>query len=140
MKKQHVQLSASERETLVGMLAKGNLPAYLCKRVTAIFAMDRGETLEVVAQLVCVTNDTVASWRNRYHRQGVAGLQNEPRPGRPVQIDGKQRAQITALACSEAPTGYSPWTLRLLAERVVELGYCETFSHTQVGAILKKTR
>ena len=54
-------------------------------------------------------------------------------------IDGQQRAKITALACSEPPEGYGQWSLRLLADKAVELGYVEEISHTAVRKILKKT-
>ena len=50
----------------------------------------------------------------------------------------KEMPKVTALACSEAPTGHERWTLRLLADKVVELNYCEHISHTQVGQILQK--
>jgi hypothetical protein len=66
-------------------------------------------------------------------------LADQPRPGRPIKISGEQRAKITALACSEPPEGYERWNLRLLANKVVELGYCEHISHTEVADILKKT-
>jgi hypothetical protein len=66
-------------------------------------------------------------------------LQDKPRSGRPIEIDGVTRAKITALACSEAPAGYGQWSLRLLAEKAVELDYCDSISHTQVANILKKT-
>jgi hypothetical protein len=55
-----------------------------------------------------------------------------------VQIDGTQRAKITALACSQAPLGHARWSLRLWAEKVVELGYVDALSHTHVSEILKK--
>ncbi len=139
MKKQHIKLNDSQRQELEKLLAKGELPVRIFKRATGLLALNRGETLEAVAKLVGVTNDTVRAWRKRYQAEGIAGLSDKPRSGRPIEIDGQQRAQITALACSEAPTGYSTWTLRLLAEKVVELGYCERMSHTQVGHILKKT-
>jgi hypothetical protein len=67
------------------------------------------------------------------------GLHDAPRSGRPIVIDGVQRAKITALACSDAPEGHDRWTLRLLAEKVVEHGFCDTISHTMVGNVLKKT-
>lgn len=54
-------------------------------------------------------------------------------------IDGEQRAKITALACRKAPEGYERWSLRLLADRVVELGYCAHISYKYVGEVLKKT-
>jgi putative transposase len=66
-------------------------------------------------------------------------LEDAPRSGRPIEIDGLQRAKVTALACSEAPAGHARWSLRLLADKVVELGYCKRISHVQVDKILKKT-
>ncbi len=84
-------------------------------------------------------NDRRWLWRDRFVAEGVASLKDKPRSGRPVRIDGKQRAAVTALACSEPPTGYGQWTLRLLADKLVELEYCEAISHTQVAHILKKT-
>ena len=83
--------------------------------------------------------NTVAAWRNNYKEQGLKCLEDAPRSGRPIEIDGVQRAKITALACSQAPEGHARWSLRLLADKVVELGYSESISHTQVGNILKKT-
>ncbi len=139
MKKQHLKLSDAERQELEKLLVKGELSVRIFKRATGLLALNRGETLETVAKLVGVTNDTVRAWRKRYQADGIAGLSDKPRSGRPIKIDGQQRAQVTALACSEAPTGHSTWTLRLLAEKVIELGYCEQISHTQVGNILKKT-
>lgn len=140
MKKQHVTLTETERQELEALLSKGKLPVRIFKRATGLLALDRGETLEAVAALVHVTNDTVREWRKRYQAEGIAGLHDKPRPGRPVRIDGQQRAQITALACSDPPAGHSDWSLRLLAEKVIELGFCDEISHTQVGTILKKTK
>ena len=66
-------------------------------------------------------------------------LNDKPRSGRPVEIDGPLRAKITALACSEPPEGYSRWSLRLLADKAVELQFVQELSHSYVGEILKKT-
>ena len=140
MKKQHIQLTATEKEGLEQLIAKGEMPVRLFKRATGLLTLNRVESLETVATLLGVSNDTVRAWRNRYQTEGIKGLSDKPRSGRPIEIEGLQRAQITALACSEAPAGHSDWTLRLLAEKVVEAGYCEHISHTQVGTILKKTR
>jgi transposase len=74
-----------------------------------------------------------------YKEKGLKVLEDEPRSGRPIQIDGEQRAKVTALACSEPPEGYARWSLRLLADKAVELGYFEHLSHTEVADILKKT-
>lgn len=139
MKKQHVQLSASERSYLKEVIGQKRIASRVLKRALALLALDQGETLEAVARHQHLTNDTIANLRNRYKQQGLACLQDAPRSGRPVEIDGSQRAQITALACSAAPEGHSQWSLRLLAERIVELTYCESISYTQVRNILKKT-
>jgi putative transposase len=139
MKKQHVQLSESERTYLEELSRQKIVAGRVLKRALALLALERGETLEAVARHQNVTNETIANLRNRYKRQGLACLQDAPRSGRPLEFDGSQRAKITALACSDAPEGYSQWSLRLLADRSVELEYCESISYTQVRKILKKT-
>jgi transposase len=139
MKKDHVQLSEAERAELKALLSKGHLGAKQFKRATGLLELDRGKTLQSVAQTLGVTYTTVASWRDQYRQRGLSVLQDRPRSGRPIEIDGGQRAKVTALACSEAPEGRSRWDLRLLADKAVELGYCEHISHTHVGTILKKT-
>jgi putative transposase len=138
MKKQHVKLSKADRDYLTSLVAKGKLSARKFKRATGLLELDRGKTLQAVAETLGVDYNTVAAWRNNYKEQGLKCLEEAPRSGRPVEIDGKQRAKITALACSEAPEGHARWALRLLADKVVELGYCKQISHTQVGKILKK--
>jgi putative transposase len=140
MKKQHLQLSAEERQALQTLLSKGKLPVKQFKRATGLLALDQSASYQAVATLLQVTSTTVRSWRDRFVAEGMVSLQDKPRPGRPIRIDGKQRATITALACSEPPTGYGQWSMRLLADKVVELAYCEAISHTQVAKILKKTR
>jgi len=139
MSKEHVQLSAADRAALAALVSKGTASVRELKRGLGLLALAEGETLTAVAQHQQVSIQTVANWRNGYEAKGLAMLQDARRPGRPVTIDGGQRAQVTALACSEAPAGHGQWSLRLLAEKVVELGYCETISHTYVGEILKKT-
>jgi transposase len=137
MKKRHLELTETERQELKTIVSDGKEKARVIKRAMGLLALDRGEILEAVAVMTQVTNDAVRGWRNRYRAKGIVGLQDEPRPGRLVRIDGKQRAQITALACSEAPPGHECWSLRLLAEKIVELGFCDEISHTQVRHILE---
>lgn len=139
MKKQHVNLSERDRTTLEELLAKGRLPARKFKRATALLELDRGKTLQAVAETLNVTSVSVANWRDGYRSDGLACLDDAPRSGRPITIDGTLRAKVTALACSDAPEGHAQWSLRLLAEKVVEAGFCETMSHTMVATILKKT-
>ena len=139
MKKQHLTLTVAEREQLQALLAKGSLPVKTFKRATALLELDRGKTMTEVAMTLDVTLVTVAAWRDKYLTAGLVCLQDAPRSGRPIVIDGAQRARITALACSDAPEGHDRWTVRLLAEKVIEAGFCDTISHTTVAEILKKT-
>ncbi len=139
MKKQHIQLSDSERTQLEKLLKQGSLPARKFKRLLALLELDRGRTFTAVAQTVGATIQSVSIWAGKYREMGLAGLEDKPIPGRPVTISGEERAKITALACSEAPEGYGQWTLRLLAEKAVELELVEEISHTHVSRILKKT-
>jgi transposase len=138
MRKHHVKLRKKEREYLQSILAKGKLSAKRFKRATGLLELDRGKTLQAVADTLGVSNDTVAAWRKNYKARGLQCLEDAPRSGRPIEIDGVQRAKITALACSEAPAGHARWSLRLLADKVVELGYGKRISHVQVDKILKK--
>jgi transposase len=86
-----------------------------------------------------MTIGTLSTLADQYRENGLQALYDRPRSGRPVKIDGEQRAKITALACSTPPEGHAEWSLRLLADKVVELDFCEQISHTHVRTILKKT-
>lgn len=139
MKKQHLQLSQTDREYLEKLVAKGKLSAKVYKRAIGLLELDRGKSLTAVAQTLKVTNTTVGQWRDLYKQNGLQCLHDQPRSGRPIEIDGVERAKITALACSKPPAGYERWSLRLLADKAVELGYSEHLSPTSVKDILKKT-
>ena len=138
MSKRHVELSPTERSELEALLRKGQLKAREFKRATGLLELDRGKTIQAISETLGVARLTVRNWRHRYQQEGLAMLKDKPRSGRPIEIEGGQRAKVTALACSEAPTGHERWTLRLLADKAVELNYCEYISHTQVGQILQK--
>src|SRR5437870_2188648 len=117
MKKQHLTLTDQQRTSLEKLLAKGSLAAKTFKRATALLDLDRGKTLQAVATTLDVDYNTVAVWRKAFLSKGLDCLYDAPRSGRPIVIDGTQRAKITALACSDAPEGHDRWTLRLLAEK-----------------------
>jgi transposase len=101
--------------------------------------LNRGRTFTEVAEIVGVTKQTASTWAKKYKAVGLEFLTDKPRPGRPPGIDGLQRAKITALACSEPPEGYQRWSLRLLADKAVELELVEDISYGEVRLILKKT-
>jgi putative transposase len=140
MAKPHVILSAADQEELTRLLHQSGLRSKVFKRVSALLELHKGKSIEEVRKILGLCYPTMAKLIDNYQQNGLACLKDKKQPGRPAFIDGKQRAAITALACSEAPEGHGRWTLRLLADKVVELGYCETISHEYVGQILKKTK
>ncbi|MDQ3845453.1 MAG: helix-turn-helix domain-containing protein [Bacteroidota bacterium] len=139
MKKQRLVLHPTDEAYLQGLLSKGSLTAKVFKRATALLELNRGKSFGAVAETLGVCYQSVSTWCTAYKKEGLGMLHDAPRSGRPIEIDGSQRAKITALACSAAPEGYARWSLRLLADKAVELGYCEHLSHNYAGELLKKT-
>jgi transposase len=135
-----VVLSSNETRSLKNLLTRGAAPARTLSRARILDLLHRGRQPAEVAAALQVSRQTVYNVRRRYAGSGLqAALFDQPRSGRPVEINGRQRAKITALACSTPPEGRARWTLRLLADKAVELGHCESLSHTQARTILKKT-
>jgi len=139
MHKKHIKLSQADHDFLMTAISQGRLAARVFKRATALLQLHQGQTLCAVADSLQVTHHSVARWRDNYLSRGLQALEEATRSGRPIRIDGTQRAQLTALACSAPPEGRARWTLRLLADKAVELGFCESLSHTKARSILKKT-
>lgn len=139
MKKHHLTLTDQDRSTLETLLSKGTLKVRKFKRATALLELERGKSLTEVAATLNLNYNTIACLRDKYIAAGLTCLNDAPRSGRPREIDGTQCAKITALACSDSPDGHSRWSLRLLAEKIVESGICDHISHTFVGEVLKKT-
>ena len=139
MKKEHITLTEAHRAELRQLITKGSLPAHKYKRALALLELDRGRTFTEVAEMVGVVIQTPSTWAKKYKVSGLEFLNDKPRPGRPKVIDGLQRAKITALACSDPPEGYEKWSLRLLADKAVELEIVDEISYGEVRLILKKT-
>lgn len=139
MKKRTFILASEDLEKIEALLSKGNLSNTFVKRCDCLKLLHSGKTQKAIAEILGFSENTIGAWRKKYLSTGLDFLKDAPRPGRPLVIDGVQRAKITALACEDAPVGHSQWSLRLLADRIVELNICETISHKQVSNILKKT-
>ena len=95
-----------------------------------------------IAKIFRVSKQTVHTIRQQYSEQGLAsaiGRKKRETPPVPAKITGDVEARIIALSCGEPPTGRSKWTLRLLADKVVELQILESVSFVAVGNVLKKT-
>jgi transposase len=139
MKKRHVKLSSQDREQLEGLLQKGSLKSRIYKRVMALLELDNGQTYAAVQGLVRLSRRSLGKLSKRYQLNGLDCIYDGPRPGRPIKIAQEQQDKLTVLSCSDAPEGHSQWSLRLLADKMVELGHADSISHTQVGTILKKS-
>ena len=140
-----VKLSDPERGTLNQRTQQGRIGVRKLNRVKILLLVDENhaqgnKTDQAIAEKRGISRTTVERERRSYSEAGVpAALQEKPRSGRPPTITGLERAKITALACARAREGYARWTLRLLAEKVVELEFVDSISYKTVGEILKKT-
>jgi hypothetical protein len=146
-KKFIVKLSGEERARLTGLISKGKAAAKTLLKARILLKADRGEAGEGwLDKEICEALDTnvcmVSRVRETFVSQGLdavlARKQRETPPVTPI-FDGAAQAQLIALACSEAPEGYAHWTIRLLAEHVIERKIVEKAHFNTVGRALKKT-
>jgi transposase len=147
MKKYIVTLSDEERVGLTELVRTGKAAAYKISHARILLKADSSQggpawTDEQIAQALDVSRATVERLRQRFVEDGFdAALcrKKQQRPSRQRTFDGAAEARLIALACSQPPEGRSSWTLRLLAERLVELEVVEAVSHETVRQVLKKT-
>jgi transposase len=147
-KKYVVRLKASERERLHAMVRAGKTAAYKIRHANILLAVDEsrggvGLTDERAAEALGVSVRTVEQLRRRLVEQGLEAClerKKQDRPSVEPKFDGEQEAKLIALACSKAPDGRERWSLRLLADRAVELKIVESTSHETVRQVLSKTR
>ncbi|MCB0185848.1 MAG: helix-turn-helix domain-containing protein [Caldilineaceae bacterium] len=140
-----MNLTRAERSELGRLTLGGTISVRKLNRVKILLLADEShasgqQTDQEIAEKLAISPATVERTRRAYVEAGLQEALNEkPRSGRPPVISGETRGQITALACSTPPEGFGQWSLRLLADKAVELQFIETISHESVGAILKKT-
>ena len=141
-KKLHiVSLKEQEREELKQYLRKGKSSARSLTRARILLLADEGRDDEMIAKALKVSKSTVSRIRTRHCEGGLDfALHEKARSGAPPKIDGRIEAQLTLLACSEPPDGRSRWTVRLLADRLVEMEVVEAISHMSVQRLLKKMK
>ena len=141
-----VHLPKEERAQLNRMTLAGTIGVRKLNRVKILLLADEdhssgSKTDKEIAEKLDIGVATAERIRSKYVTGGLeVALNEKPRSGRPLQISGEARAQVTALACTKPPEGYATWSLRLLADKAVELEFVETISPKTVGEILKKTR
>ena len=147
VKKYSVILTENECNKLIKIITKGSASAKMIMHANVLIAADEGNTNKQsekeIANMYHINPQTVHTIRKTYATQGLdAALGRKKRKTPPIQpkITGDIEAKILALSCSEPPEGRSKWTLRLLADKVIELQIVESISHESVYRLLKKTK
>jgi hypothetical protein len=143
-KHQYIYLGEEERVLLQELIHRGESEARVQTRARILLLSDRNQgrnrTLAEVADSVLCSMSTVRNVKRNHLSGGIeAALYEKPRPGVEPTFTGEVEAKLTMVACSKPPEGHAHWSLRLLAGRMVELGYVESISHVTVGTLLKKT-
>jgi transposase len=147
MRKRYVvTLTEAERDRLEDLIAAGTAPARKLAHARILLKADQGPdgpgwVDEAVAEAVEVSQPTVARVRRQFAEQGLEAALSRRAPRREYRrkLDGLQEARLIALACGEPPAGAARWSLRLLADRLVELEVAESLSYQTVRRVLKKT-
>ena len=141
-----VTLTQAEREQLIEMTRRGKSTAKKFVHARALLLCDAGEFGEPwkvadVADALGMTTRTIEHIKQRFVEEGIESALERKRHKKPrdVVFDGAFNARLTKLACSKAPEGRARWTLRLLAEKIVELKIAESVSTMTVQRALKKT-
>jgi len=137
-----VQLGDGDRLQLRSLLRKGHTSARTLTHARILLAADEQQCDEEIAEQLEVSVSLIYDVRRRFVQEGLAAaLQRRAQPARPEKrkLDGDGEAHLIALACSAPPDGRDHWTLRLLADRMVELDCADGLYHETVRSALKKT-
>jgi transposase len=137
-----VKLDKHERQRLQKIVESGEDKARKITRCRILLLADKakGKTDEEISNALDVCLATIFNIRRRYCQGGLERAIGEAaRSGQPPKFNGKSMAKITAIACSKPPEGRARWSLRLLADHIIELNIVETISYQSVRNILKKT-
>ena len=145
-KKYIVSLTPEERQELEGLTKKGKNPAYKVNHARILLKADinpkeGGWTDSKIEESLEIGHATIERVRQRFVEEGLESALNrrKQQKRRSKIIDGEKEAYLIAIACSETPTGKSHWTLKMLADKMVELNYVEQVSTETVRQTLKKT-
>jgi transposase len=141
----HVKLTKSEVEELHSIINKGSHTSQTFRTAYILLNCDEGEhsekvTNEQISKVLKVGMRTIDRVKKRFMEEGLEGsLERQPTTRvYEKKIDGDVEAKIVTLCCSEPPKGFARWSLRLLADKMVELNYIDSISYVAVGNILKK--
>lgn len=144
----HVTLTKDERVLLESYTSKGKISVNKYRHALALLLCDISnnnapKTVKEIASTVGVSSRTIEHLKKRFVEEGLeSALERKvaSRPPREIRFDGAFEARLLALACSEAPGGRCRWTVRLLADKAVELNYTDSISKSSVHSVLKKMK
>lgn len=137
-----VKLSAEDQQYLQGLLKKGRHSARKLKRARVLLLLSEGATAREIVSKADVGLSTIYQIRDRYleeEKQVRKAIEEKPRSGQPPKLTDSLKAHITAIACSGPPEGKDHWSLKMIADKVVELGYVEQISTEPIRKYLKKS-
>jgi len=148
MKKYMVKLSKDEREDLRDITSKGTHKSQKILNAQILLKCDEGEfqtersTNEEISRVLGTSVRKIDRVKKRFVMEGIEAALTKKKGSRiyKKKADGDFEAHLIALSCSEPPEGFARWSLRLLANKVVELGYIDSISYEAVRGILKKTK
>ena len=137
--KYKVNLSDDERQILQAVVQKGKSTARSQTRARILLKAAEGSRDKDIIDALNVLPSMMPKTRQRCVEEGPeSALKDHPRPGKAPKLSDKQAAHLIAVACSDAPDGHNHWTLRLLADKVVELNYADSCSYETIRQLLKK--
>lgn len=139
-RKQHpLTLKEDEIQQLRQMLSSGRHSSREIARAQVLLKLHAGGKPTAIAQEVFLQPSTVSGIKRRYLSEGLErALKDAPRSGAPAKVTEFHEADVTALACSTPPEGCGQWTVELLSDKMVQLGYTEGVSPSSIRRILKK--
>ncbi len=148
MKKYIVTLTEDERETLGGLTSKGKHRSQKILNALILLGCDESKyqtkrsTNEEMSHILNISMRKIDRLKKRFVEEGLDIALNGRKGSRVYakKVDGDFEAHLVALSCGEPPEGFARWSLRLLADKVVELGYIDSISHEAVRHVLKKTK
>ena len=137
-KKYVVTLSVAEREKLLGLIGSGTAKARTLTHVRILLKAAESWHDQAISEALDVSIPTIERVRKRFVFEGFEAVLKPHRPHRSYsrKLDGEQEARVIAVVCSSPPEGYARWSLRLLAERIVQLKIIDTISHETIRQML----
>jgi hypothetical protein len=147
MKKFIVTLNKKEHEALKQITFKGKYKSQKVVNALILLGCDEGEhqdkpsTNEEISRVLKISTKKIERVSKRFVVDGIDVALNGRKGNRVYtkKVDGDFEAHLVALSCSDPPEGFLRWSLRLLADKVVELDYIDNISHESIRRILKKT-